>query len=61
MSSHIFFQGVLVAFDVRASHIKKLFRGENSRNFHNDIEVFATLDSNISQNSITIRRFEYPT
>jgi len=61
MGSQIFLQGVLVAFDVSTSHIKELFGGENRRNFHNDIVIFPTLDSNICQNSITLRRFKYPT
>ncbi|WVZ01824.1 hypothetical protein V8G54_022630 [Vigna mungo] len=60
MCCKIFFQRVLVAVEISTSNKQKLFWGGDSGNFHNDIVVFATLDGDIGQNSITICRFQNP-
>ena len=60
MCCKIFFQRVLVAVEISTSYSQKLFWGVYCGNFYNDVVVFATLDGNIGQNSITICRFQYP-
>ena len=61
ISSHIFFQGMMVSIVIGTPHKKELFGRKGACGFHNHIVVFVNVPKGyIGQQSMTFCRLHYP-